>query len=105
TKLFNDYKYALVTLLKNDKTVPNNIADKKTITGTIDYVYKAEVENSTIVKFMLEGNKTIFQVSSNDFPYSIFLEKGMQLTIDYVDTEEVIVTVEKLVVKEQDLNP
>ncbi|MFS0661690.1 hypothetical protein AB1L07_22960 [Niallia alba] len=104
TKLFNDYKYALVTLLKNDKTVPNNIADQKTITGTVSYVYKSEVENSTIVKFMVEDNKTIFQVSSNDFPYSIFLEKGMEISVDYVDTDEVIVTVEKLEINNQALN-
>ncbi|KAB7672463.1 hypothetical protein [Bacillus sp. B1-b2] len=103
TKLFNDYKYALATLLKDDKTVPNDLAIKEKVSGVISFVYKSEVENSTVVKFMIEGNKTIFQVSSIDFPYSIFLDKGMQATIEYINTDETIASVENLVIDEQEL--
>jgi len=95
-KLFNDYKYALATQLKDDKNMPTDIADKKQTSGKISYIYKAEEENSTIVKFMLTGKKKIFQVSSTDFPYSIFIEKGMKVSIDYIDTEELVVSVENL---------
>ena len=103
SKLFNDYKYALATLLKNDKTVPNDLALNKKAIGTVSYIYKSEFENNTIVKFMLEGNKTIFQVASNDFPYSIFLEKGMKVSLDYMDTEETIASIENLVIDAQEL--
>ncbi|MFT8319619.1 MAG: hypothetical protein ABF649_01800 [Bacillus sp. (in: firmicutes)] len=99
-KLFNEYKYALATQLKNDKTVPTDIANNKKTAGTVHYVYKAEGQNSTVVKFMLEGQNTIFQVSSTDFPYSVFIEKGMKLTLDYMDTDETVVSVEHLAIEE-----
>lgn len=95
-KLFNNYKYALATQLKDDKNIPTNIADKKKTAGKISYVYKAEEENSTIIKFMLNGQNRIFQVSSTDFPYSIFLEKGMNVSVNYIDTEELVVSVSNL---------
>lgn len=98
-KLFNNYKYALATQLKDDKNVPTNIADKKKTAGKISYVYKAEEENNTIVKFMLNGQNRIFQVSSTDFPYSIFLEKGMNVSIHYIDTEELVVSVSNLTIE------
>ncbi len=98
SKLFNDYKYAIATLLKNDNTVPNNIADLKDLNGKISYVYKSEMEGSTVVRFMVEGDKRIFQVSSNDFPYSIFLDKGMDVNVKFIDTEETVVTVQELVI-------
>ncbi|WP_445505852.1 hypothetical protein [Niallia sp. 03091] len=98
-KLFNDYKYALATQLKNDKTVPTDIANNKKATGTVRYVYKAEGQSSTVVKFMLDGQDTIFQVSSTDFPYSVFIEKGMKLSLDYIDTDEAIVSVEHLTIE------
>ncbi|WP_445506686.1 hypothetical protein [Niallia sp. 03190] len=99
TKLFNDYKYALATQLKNDKTVPTDIANNKKATGTVRYVYKAEGQSSTVVKFMLDGQDTIFQVSSTDFPYSVFIEKGMKLSLDFIDTDEAIVSVEHLTIE------
>ncbi|PKG25134.1 hypothetical protein [Niallia nealsonii] len=98
-KLFNDYKYALATQLKDDKSIPTDIANKKKTAGKISYVYKAEETNSTMVKFMLSGQNKIFQVSSTDFPYSIFIEKGMNVSIDYIDTEELVVSVDSLTIE------
>ncbi|MCM3032745.1 hypothetical protein [Niallia sp. MER 6] len=97
SKLFNDYKYAIATLLKDDNTVPTDLADMKELQGTISNVYKSEKEGSTVVRFMVDKDKRIFQVSSNDFPYSIFLEKGMNVSVQYMDTEEVVVSVQELV--------
>ncbi|MCE4049955.1 MULTISPECIES: hypothetical protein [Bacillaceae] len=97
SKLFNDYKYAIATLLKDDNTVPTDLADMKELQGTISNVYKSEMEGSTVVRFMVDKDKRIFQVSSNDFPYSIFLEKGMNVSVKYMDTEEVVVSVQELV--------
>ncbi len=99
SKLFNDYKYAIATLLKDDNTVPTDLADMKEIEGKISYVYKSEMEGSTVVRFMVDQDKRIFQVSSNDFPYSIFLDKGMDVSLNYMDTEEVVVSVQELVIE------
>lgn len=98
SKLFNDYKYAIATLLKDDNTVPTDLADMKELKGKISFVYKSEMEGSTVVRFMVEQDKRIFQVSSNDFPYSIFLDKGMDVSVNYMDTEETVVSVQELVI-------
>jgi hypothetical protein len=95
-KLFNEYKYALATQLKNDKTVPTEIANNKKTSGTVRYAYKAEGQNNTVVKFMLDGEDKIFQVSSTDFPYSVFIEKGMKVSLEYMDTDEIVSSVEQL---------
>lgn len=96
TKLFNDYQYALATMLNGDQALPTDLANSKTIDGTVSHVYKSETDSITVVQFMLEGSDTIFQVSSNNFPYSIFLEQGMQVSVSYIDTEEIMLSVEDL---------
>ncbi|WP_181444632.1 hypothetical protein [Bacillus sp. 03113] len=94
-KLFTNYQYAIATQLKGDKTVPTDLANLKTIEGTVEHVYKAEQDNNTVVKFMIKGNKKIFQVSSADFPYAIFIESGANVTVNYIDTNEIVSTVEQ----------
>lgn len=93
-KLFDDYKYALATKMGNDRTIPTDVADLKTLSGVVTHVYKAESDHGTITKFMIKGSDKIFEVSSSDFPYSIFLEKGVKVEIKYIDTDEVVATVD-----------
>lgn len=91
--LFDDYKYAIATKLGKDETTPTDKALLKSQKGIISHVYKAETDRGTAVKFMLKGNDKIFVVQSTDFPYSIFIEKGISVEFNYIDTEETIASV------------
>ncbi|MGE8203690.1 hypothetical protein ACQKP0_03935 [Heyndrickxia sp. NPDC080065] len=92
-KLFDEYKYAIATKLGKDETTPTDIALLKSLKGKVSHVYKAETDRGTSVKFMIEGNDKIFVVQSTDFPYSIFIEKGSLVEFNYIDTEEIIASV------------
>ncbi|MFB7303036.1 acyltransferase family protein [Heyndrickxia sporothermodurans] len=91
--LFDDYKYAIATKLGKDETTPTDKALLKSQKGIVSHVYKAETDRGTAVKFMIKGNDKIFVVQSTDFPYSIFIEKGMSVEFNYIDTEETIASV------------
>ncbi len=91
--LFDNYKYAISTKIGNDGAVPTNIADMKSISGKVTDVYKSETDHGTSTKFMITGSEKIFVVSSIDFPYSIFLEKGKTVEMKFIDTEEIISSV------------
>lgn len=92
-KLFDDYKYAIATKLGNDTTTPTDKALLKSQKGIVSHVYKAETERGTAVKFMIQGSDKIFVVQSSDFPYSIFIEKGNTVEFNYIDTDEIMTSV------------
>ncbi|PKR85455.1 hypothetical protein [Heyndrickxia camelliae] len=91
--LFDNYKYAIATKLGNDVATPTDQALLKPLKGTVSHVYKAETAQGTTVKFMVAGSDKIFVVQSNDFPYSIFLEKGSVVEFKYIDTNETIASI------------
>lgn len=91
--LFDDYKYAIATKLGKDETTPTDKALLKSQKGIVSHVYKAETDRGTAVKFMIKGNDKIFVVQSSEFPYSIFIEKGMSVEFNYIDTEETVASI------------
>ena len=74
-------------------TTPTDKALLKSQKGIVSHVYKAETERGTAVKFMIQGSDKIFVVQSSDFPYSIFIEKGNTIEFNYIDTDEIMTSV------------
>ncbi|WKB36813.1 hypothetical protein QS257_07920 [Terrilactibacillus sp. S3-3] len=76
--LFDNYKYALATKLGDDSTVPSHISKVKTLAGVVTQVYQYQDDQSrqTISEFMIKGSKKIFEVSSEDNPYTVFIKEA-----------------------------
>ncbi|MFD2617919.1 hypothetical protein [Terrilactibacillus laevilacticus] len=89
---FNNYKNKL-SLNMEDNAVPSDMANTKTLEGKVIRVYKAFENNRTITQFMIKGQTQIFTVTSTKFPYSVFLEPGESVRIQYVDNQQDTATV------------
>lgn len=96
--LFDNYKYILATKMTNDTSVPTDHAHLKTVKGTIDKIYKYQDDQThqTMIEFMLQGDKRIYTVSSDQNPYAVFLENGDKVSVVYTDTSEVMTIIQKL---------
>jgi hypothetical protein len=90
--LFDNYKYAVATKLGGDTTVPTNQALIKKLAGAVTQVYKYQDSESrqTVTQFMIKGSEKIFTVSSGQNPYSVFLKAGDSVSIQYIDTDEIV---------------
>ncbi|MFX3618162.1 MAG: hypothetical protein ACE3JK_11605 [Sporolactobacillus sp.] len=96
--LFDNYKYILATKMTDDTSVPTARAHLRSISGTVAKIYKYQDNDThqTMIEFMLQGNKRIFTVSSDQNPYAVFLENGDTVSASYHDTSEIVTAVQKL---------
>lgn len=88
--LFDSYKYALATKLGDDHAVPTDSALLKKLTGSVTHVYRYYdgEAHQTVTQFMVDSSEKIFTVASGQNPYSVFLKAGVQVSFQYVDTNE-----------------
>ena len=59
----------------------------KTIQGKVARVSVVAREAQTVVSFLLEDEKNIFSVTTNNSPLALFLKEGDQVTFKAVVTE------------------
>ncbi|EAE3637408.1 DNA-binding protein, partial [Listeria monocytogenes] len=62
-------------------------ANLKTMQGKVARVSVVAGEAQTVVSFLLEDEKTIFSVTTNNSPLALFLKEGDQVTFKAVVTE------------------
>lgn len=72
-------------------------AEEKETSGEVLRVFKERVGDYTIVSFLL-NNQQNFTVSSENNPLAIYLEKGDQVSITYLDSGEEFLPVKKLMI-------
>ncbi|MFT8870726.1 MAG: hypothetical protein ABF868_00385 [Sporolactobacillus sp.] len=96
--LFDNYKYTLATKLSADSTTPTDQSHMKKTQGTIVKVYKYQDDQThqTMIQFMLQNDKRIYTVSSDQNPYAVFLDNGSTVSVAYNDTSELTTVVQKL---------
>lgn len=97
----NDKEQALTlyqTALVNGSLADDSMATKNAlltkVSGEITAVYKKENNGQTTVQFLLNGQNHIFNVTTTEYPYAMFVDTGHKVTIEYVETKEVNVSVE-----------
>jgi len=90
--LFDNYKYAVATKLGGDSATPTNKALIKKLSGEVTQVYKYQDDDShqTVIQFMIDGSQKIFTVTSGQNPYSVFMKVGDKVSVDYIETDEIV---------------
>ena len=79
------YWIELVTKGSNNENTDK--ANLKTMQGKVARVSVVAGEAQTVVSFLLEDEKTIFSVTTNNSPLALFLKEGDQVTFKAVVTE------------------
>ena len=79
------YRIELVTKGSNNENTDK--ANLKTMQGKVARVSVVAGEAQTVVSFLLEDEKTIFSVTTNNSPLALFLKEGDQVTFKAVVTE------------------
>lgn len=92
----NQYQYAVTSDLQPDTDVATDRADIETISGKVESVHKTDRQDDVLIQFILEGEEPIFSVRSSQSPYTIFLEPGHRVKIEYINTGETAVAVKNL---------
>jgi len=57
------------------------------IDGRVVAVYKKEVKDKTNVQFILDNSDKIFTVTTEQYPYAMFIDKGDMVSVQYFDTK------------------
>jgi len=73
-------------------------ANESRTSGTVVRVYKEVAESNTLVSFLLDNGKN-YIVSTETTPMAIYLEKGDEVDVTYLDTGELFLPVQELVIK------
>jgi uncharacterized membrane protein (UPF0136 family) len=73
-------------------------AEEKKTSGEVLRVFKERIGDYTIVSFLL-NNQQNFTVSSENNPLAIYLERGDQVSITYLDSGEEFLPVKKLTIQ------
>jgi hypothetical protein len=73
-------------------------AEEKETSGEVLRVFKERIGDYTIVSFLL-NNQQNFTVSSENNPLAIYLERGDQVSITYLDSGEEFLPVKKLTIR------
>ncbi|WP_353948181.1 hypothetical protein ABNN70_14380 [Sporolactobacillus sp. Y61] len=96
--LFDNYKYTVATRVASDDAAPTDQALLKELSAPVTQIYRyQDIEShQTVTQFMLKGQEKIFTVSSRQNPYTVFMRTGDQVSIQYVDTDEKILSVKKI---------
>ncbi|MCZ8522533.1 MULTISPECIES: hypothetical protein [Paenibacillus] len=92
---FGSYKNLLVSS-GSGQTDPTNAAQQKEIQGSIVRVFHASEGADLRVKWMMENSDKVFVVLESQYPYAGFLQPGDRVQVQYVDTEELVVTASKV---------
>ena len=79
------YRIELVTKGSNNENTDK--ANLKTMQGKVARISVVAGEAQTVVSFLLEDEKTIFSVTTNNSPLALFLKEGDQVTFKAVVTE------------------
>jgi len=65
------------------------------IDGRVVAVYKKEVKDKTNVQFILDNSDKIFTVTTEQYPYAMFIDKGDIVSVQYFDTKLTKVSVKE----------
>lgn len=85
----NNYQYAISTELESEDVIPTQAATPIKRTGKVIAVYKSPgPDGQVIVQFMIEDYPEIYSLQSSKFPYAVFLEKGHEVSFEYLDTKQ-----------------
>jgi len=95
-KAFETYKRLLVTKLNGKNVKPGSGLEMKKVTGTV--VSKEVVAKDDVITYIQIDTdmKKVYQLSLSKDPYSVTLEKGTSITVNYVDSDEPLVEIQKL---------
>ncbi|PGK52498.1 hypothetical protein CN918_32455 [Priestia megaterium] len=99
-KTFETYKRLLVTKLNGKNVKPGSGLEMKKITGTV--ISKEVVAKDDVITYIQvdTDKKKVYQLSLSKDPYSVVLEKGTNITVTYVDSDEPLVEIQKLKINE-----
>lgn len=92
----NSYKFMLATEGSGDSTSPTNSSEVVEIQGTVLRVGTVQIGENTVVQVLLDNSEKIFNVNPKESTYATFIREGDLLKLSYVDTKEVMVSVEKV---------
>ncbi|AFH60411.1 hypothetical protein ACVNS2_06915 [Paenibacillus caseinilyticus] len=92
---FASYKNLLVSF-GSGQMDPTGSAQQKEIQGRIVRVSFVSEGADLRVKWMMDNSDKVFVVLESQYPYAGFLQAGDQVRVQYVDTEELVVTASKV---------
>ncbi|MEX3625432.1 hypothetical protein [Viridibacillus arvi] len=88
---FKKYKSALTK--KTATLTPSSKGEEKSINGKVTVKKIFQEEENKMVYLMLDGYDEIFVIIADDFPYSIFVQEGDTVSMNYLDSGELAVAV------------
>ncbi|KAF1298817.1 DNA-binding protein [Enterococcus sp. JM4C] len=92
------YRIELAT--KGSNNTNTDAGNLETIEGTVSRVTLVAGESQTVVSFLLEDNKTIYSVTTNNSPMSLFLKEGDKVSFQAVVAAEAkAASIENLVIE------
>ncbi|MBO0439038.1 DNA-binding protein [Candidatus Enterococcus ikei] len=80
------YRIELAT--KGSNNTSTDAADLQKVKGTVSRVTIVAGESQTVVSFLLENEKTIYSVTTNNSPMALFLKEGDKVEFQAVVTAE-----------------
>ncbi|MGM0123422.1 hypothetical protein IGI37_000788 [Enterococcus sp. AZ194] len=92
------YRIELAT--KGSNNTSTDASQLETIEGTVSRVTIVAAEAQTVVSFLLDKDKTIYSVTTNNSPMALFLKEGDKVSFKaVVTTEAKAATIENLVIE------
>jgi hypothetical protein len=90
-------KYKIALQREGSKLDGSSKAEEMETSGEVLRVYKERIGDYTVVSFLLNSQQN-YTVSSENNPLAIYLERGDQVTITYLDSGEDFLPVKKLII-------
>lgn len=92
------YRIELATKGSNNQNSDASELTEKT--GTVERVVVLPSSSATVISFLLENDKTVYSVNSNNSPFAIFMKEGDQVTFNAALTADTTVaTIQDLTIE------
>jgi hypothetical protein len=92
----NMYKFKLATEGKGEGANPTDDSELKEVTGKVLRVGSIQIGETSVVQILLDNSENVFNVNPKEATYATFIREGDIVKLNFVDTKETIVTVEKI---------
>lgn len=90
------YKFKLTTEGKGDNAIPTNASNSKEIEGKVLRVSSIQFGESMVIQVLLENDAKVYAINPKESAYASFIQVGDQVKLSYVDTNESMVSVDKV---------
>ncbi|MFF2532387.1 hypothetical protein ACFVS2_26095 [Brevibacillus sp. NPDC058079] len=92
----NMYKFKLATEGTQEGDTPTDSSAIKEMSGKVLRVGSMQIGETTVIQILLDNSEKVFNINPKESTYATFIREGDQLNMSFIDTNEAVVSVEKV---------